>query len=170
MQKDVPQMPKVKKCIFWFRELVDLLGLQLSNHRGLFVKLPRAAMADQLVDKAAAPFPMWEGCPGKPTDEHYKPGRLIVSEPSLQICTFRYLTPHVSPWSGLCQQCVRSERLPNSAWCCLHRMRSQAKAKCFGRCSRRSSDLARQLPSVRAGALARLCPVRNDRHLQRLQA
>ena len=75
MQKDVPQMPKEKNGMFVrFRELVDLLGLQLSSHRGLFVKLPRAAMADQLVDKAAAPFPTWEGCPGKPTDEHYKPG------------------------------------------------------------------------------------------------
>ena len=69
MQKDVPQMLKVKKREFFrFRELV---GLQLSNRRGSFAKLLRSAMADRLVDKAAAPFPTWEGCPGKPTDEHY---------------------------------------------------------------------------------------------------
>ena len=71
MQKDVPQMPNAKTAFFRFRELVDLLGLQLSNHQGLFAKLPRAAMADKLVDKAAAPFPTWEGCPGKPTDEQH---------------------------------------------------------------------------------------------------
>ena len=73
-ERRAPNAEGKKRIFFRFRELVDLLGLQLSNRRGLFVKLPRAAMANELVDKAAAPFPTWEGCPGKPTDEHYKPG------------------------------------------------------------------------------------------------
>ena len=75
-------------------------------------------------------------------------GRLIVSEPSLQ-------TPPISPWLGLCQQGVRRKCSPTLHGVVSTRCGRRPKQKAFGRCSSRSSDLARQLPSVRVRALAR---------------